>query len=450
MPIDAPSCGTLTYKAKHQRGLNRVEPDSELWDFVETWVRRFRTPPPALRRGPRSAPEAGTGRDFEKFIFLWVSINAWASMAVPDQTRNHEDAYLVHSMARDPELNEQFSRLLKNDRFSENVKAFADLGPVFQVLWLRNKGISAWRKEEGESRADYVARVFGQDPFHRVTRNDQVQKLPAFSPACAEKHLTDGENIPADWPHLLHMIYQVRCNLFHGGKTYESAADRAFVDLAFKILWRVWQQVAPSKVSGLISWRRAFIRSGIRFTESDSCLNLVETEGNLNFVRKVLDVIGWAGQLNGSKFELPVQRCDEIEWLAAWEQCRGGAEGGPLGFDKIELAIMDTHLSGVVRWLNGLGIKTTISCEGHEPGKPCRLSTDSDCEERLAELISQNSRHLTFDGGRIVERGESARPPPKRELLELAERLHSVYIKNSHTHVPETKGSIDCDQRTKR
>lgn len=447
MPFEASSCGTLTYKAKHQRGLNRVEPDSELWDFVETWVRRFRTPPPAPRRGARSAPETGTGRDFEKFIFLWVSINAWASMAVPDQTRNHEDTYLVHSMARDPELNEQFSRLLKNDRFSENVKALAELGPVFQVLWLRNKGISAWRKEEGESRADYVARVFGQDPFHRVTRNDQVQKFPAFSPACAEKHLTDGENIPADWPHLLHMIYQVRCNLFHGGKTYESAADRAFVDLAFKILWRVWQQVVPSKVCGLISWRRAFIRSGIRFAESEAKLLLVEPEENISFVRKVLDVVGWASHLDGDEFRLPPQDCDEQEWLAAWEHCRGGAEGGPTGFENIELAIMDTHMSGVVRWLNGLGVETGLSCEGHAPGQRCWLVVGRGHEDRAAELIARNSgRQLVLDGDRIIRRGETARPPAKEELLRLAECLHGEYIAKALAQSSKTNSSIDSDQ----
>lgn len=430
MPAETPTCGALTYKAKYQDGLNRVEADSELWPFVSTWIQRLRNGESnqGFNNDGRSRNRE-FGQDFEKFIFLWVSVNAWASMAVPDQSRNHEDAYLVQSMAHDPVLNAHFNSLLENNRFVADTKAFAELGPVFQVLWLRNKNIHAWRKEEGESRCDFVSRVFDRDPFHRISGRGQEQVFPAFAPACAKSHLSAGQAIPADWPHLLHMIYQVRCNLFHGGKTYESAADRVFVNYAFRILWRVWRQIVPSREAGLLPWDHVFIRSGIRFRKSDDRLVLNEPEGNLVFLRRVLDEVGWAGRLNGNEFSLPCEKSDEGEWLNAWERCRGGAEGGPTGFDNIELGIMDTHLSGVVRWLNGLGIKTTISCEGHGPGKPCRVGTEAAYEQQLAQLIASCSgNRLAYRDGMIIYVNRTGqrpeRPPPKHELLSLAERLH--------------------------
>jgi len=80
----------LTWKAKHQQGLERIQECSELWNFARSWIRKFLA--------------ARTDNASEKFIYLWVTINAWASMSVPDKTRNHEDAYLVHNIAADQAL----------------------------------------------------------------------------------------------------------------------------------------------------------------------------------------------------------------------------------------------------------------------------------------------------------------------------------------------------------
>ena len=418
-------CGELTYKAKDQDGLNRVEIDSNLWRFVSTWIRRF-------RHKEFDRPD----QHFERFIFLWVSVNAWASMAVPNQSRNHEDAYLVQSMARDPGLNAHFDNLLENHRFHADVTAFAELGPVFQVLWLRNKNIPAWHKDEGESRRDYVTRVFSLDPFHRIParrQGEQAQVFPAFAPACAWTHISTGQPIPADWPHLLSMIYQVRCNLFHGGKTYESSADQEFVDYAFKILWRVWRNVVPFEdQAGLMPWERLFVRSGVRCHDKGDEIDLSdESERNRAFVRTVLDAIGWGHRLTESTFRKPPELIEEQEWLDAWESLHRGAEGGATGFDNIELEIMDTHLSGVVRWLNGLGYITGgISCEGHGKRK-CFIELASAADEpRVADLIANVSRGIRFQGRTLTKIDPSGRKPEAnpspRDLLDLGENLHRL------------------------
>jgi len=415
-------CGHLTYRANRQVGLNQVDIDSGLWPFLRTWLRKL------------TSDGAGSAdKQFERFIFLWVSVNAWASMAVPDQSKNHEDAYLVHSMAADPTLNSTFTELLENPHFYAEVSAFAALGPVFQTLWLRNNNVSPWDKSQIDARQDYVDQVFKEDPFHRKTTGRQSDVHPAFAPACARTHRLAGEQIPVDWPHLLSMIYQVRCNLFHGGKTYRGSTDHLFVDHAFKILWRVWRQMLPPQERdqvGLIAWKRLFIRSGIRCRLTHEKLDLsAESNRNRAFVSRVLDVVGWGHRLCGSTFFTPTQLIEEREWLDAWESLRIGSEAGPTGFEGIELEIMDTHISGVVRWLNGLGYRTAgISCEGHGNGECFIELADRSDEIKVARLISSHSNGIHFEGRALfkTDRNGRKRNPTPQELLNLGESLYRL------------------------
>ena len=50
------------------RDLFRLGPDSEL-SFAATWIRRFHA--------------AGEQNYVERFIYLWVTFNAWAAQVVP-------------------------------------------------------------------------------------------------------------------------------------------------------------------------------------------------------------------------------------------------------------------------------------------------------------------------------------------------------------------------------
>jgi hypothetical protein len=409
-------CKCLTYKASSDTGLQSVDQDSELWNFVRSWSRKIQT---ASYREP--------GSSFERFIFLWVSLNAWASIAVPDQSRNHQDSYLIHALSHDPGLNSIFDKLYENASFRKQVDSLAALGPVFQTLWLRNKNQAPWQGEETETRTQYVQRVIGLDPFHRPPRGGEI---PAFSPACALTHRGVDEGIPSDWPHILHMIYQVRCNLFHGGKSYQDAADQIFVNSAFKILWSVWQAILPLRDSGLLPWDRLFIRSGIVFQKVDRALLLAETDDNRKFIQRVLESIGWGNNLQGKRFEIPCDLTDEQEWFDTWQKCAGGAEAGQLGFENIELNIMDSYISGVIRWLNALGFNTLRSCDGHGKRHPNIILADSSQEPSLSDLLklASNGRIMMRDSN-LIEIGRSDRGGPRFpkpfQLLELAESLHS-------------------------
>lgn len=70
-------CKNLIHRAGEQAGLKRTHDNYELLGFAEKWIKKFQ---------PTDA------NDFvDRFIYLWITINAWASMCVPDSTKNHTD-----------------------------------------------------------------------------------------------------------------------------------------------------------------------------------------------------------------------------------------------------------------------------------------------------------------------------------------------------------------------
>ena len=74
--------------------------------------------------------------------------------------------------------------------------------------------------------------------FKELTKGEEP-KLEVFN-----EDFDIDEDIPADWRHVMAAIYQVRCNLFHGGKAYYPE-DIEFVGLAYELLWGVWKSFIP-------------------------------------------------------------------------------------------------------------------------------------------------------------------------------------------------------------
>ena len=175
---------------------------------------------------------------FEKFIFLWFTFNSWLSLVVPDENKNDDDQYLVHIISTSDRFDDRFDLLLREDnRFAENARELVAKGPIFRVIWMKNNGIKPWDQKEQE-RLPYVKMLHEKNPYIDTAHGKREQ----FSPTCAFKHhIKLGNPIPCDWLHIMHMIYQIRCNLFHGGKTYNSSRDERFVTLAFDVLWPMFR-----------------------------------------------------------------------------------------------------------------------------------------------------------------------------------------------------------------
>jgi hypothetical protein len=396
------ACKKLTSRAKDIKSLQRPknmppqERPYEFEAFFRSWLKKI--------------IKTSETNYAEKMIYLWVTINAWASIVVPDKTINHLDSYLIHAMAKNSVFNVRFNELMENNNeFSSNAKELLSLAPVFQVLWLRNKEIHLWDSTTMD-RLDYAKLVFKQYPYSIKKEGDEP--IAHFSPRCAETHILSGEDIPNDWPHTLHSIYQIRCNLFHGGKNYANDRDRRFIELAYLILWEMFEPefrelnlIETAKEVGL-SWDRLFVRSGFCFEMlNGACDFSCESPHNIKYLFEILSSLGLADQFSSENnlFSPNANTFSQEKWLNAIEGLHGGAEGGPSDMEQIELKIMDTYMAGIVRWLNYIGLSTTYSCDGHNTQTPVIAFVQSD-----GSIIFENILNIICPSMKLVRRSRDS------------------------------------------
>ena len=206
--------------------LDRSRANHGFWAVTNDWVERSRR---ALQHQ----------KYFEALIYSWISFNAWVGRVVVDRGNSNRDRFLVASAAMDEPLSTRFcSLLLDGGQTAEAASRFRSLWPVFKARGLSDHEISFWQAHwDDESRNEFRTRCFrlglgGSDCgpscfiYHQPKGTKQVDY--------------DPEHVPLDWAHTLHAIYMVRCNLFHGGKSYRHGGDREFVKLAAMILGAVW------------------------------------------------------------------------------------------------------------------------------------------------------------------------------------------------------------------
>ena len=159
---------------------------------------------------------------FEPFIFGWMAMNGWAACV----TQKEFDGEYVRTLARDESLEHRFrERLDACDEFRKVTQKFRALWPIFRSQDVRSIPNPIGTREE-------IVREYGRTvPEAR------------YSPACYFRHELEGSIIPADWPHTVCAIYQVRCNLFHGFKGLYSENDTAIVSAGFRVLVHVIQML---------------------------------------------------------------------------------------------------------------------------------------------------------------------------------------------------------------
>jgi len=174
--------------------------------LIQSWFNRA-----YRRRG--CAPE----KSFEPFIFAWISFNGWASCV----TGKDRDSDMVQCVADCTNLRHLFTDLLSSESdFASEVNQFAKLWPIFKAQDVRKHG---YNSAPSNSREEIIK---------EFSRHADID----FAPECALYHMKRGEVIPRDWPHSLHTIYRVRCNLFHGEKSLHSEMDALIVKSAFDVL----------------------------------------------------------------------------------------------------------------------------------------------------------------------------------------------------------------------
>lgn len=132
--------------------------------------------------------------------------------------------------------------LRRSDR--EENKDFIDMGDKFISLWI---AFNAWLKSQfGENKPDSVLKdnLINFLPMESVfnefkKENKKLVKLKDYKiinmqyPEDEKKE----KNYDGSFKSLIESLYQIRCNLFHGRKSFEdNQIDKELVKLAYKIL----------------------------------------------------------------------------------------------------------------------------------------------------------------------------------------------------------------------
>jgi hypothetical protein len=207
--------------------LNLARPEENQFSyFAEPWL-------------GRATSSSKSKSWFEALIYLWISFNAWMGLAVNDRKYSENDSYLWKSTTQYPNFIQRFSQQLESNRdFSTLVNEFRNIWPVFKVRALIDNKIPPWgMQDKDETRSQY--RIMA------LSRNSDYHD---FSPSCFLEHQINPneidsvqtDRIPLDWEHTLAGIYMVRCNLFHGGKSFLSSNDTIFVSMSYRILSNIW------------------------------------------------------------------------------------------------------------------------------------------------------------------------------------------------------------------
>lgn len=148
-------------------------------DLIHKWFRKAESQ-------SRCRPEDA----FEPFIYCWIAFNGWYACMFSLTT----DRDCVMRVARDPDISIIFKKLLEDAEFRKVADKFRQRWPIPKLR----------RKRSGPSRTDEVS---------------------------PESDL-NLENV-------LLQIYQVRNNLFHGGKSVSRQNDQDLVFFSFRLLVRL-------------------------------------------------------------------------------------------------------------------------------------------------------------------------------------------------------------------
>ena len=96
-----------------------------------------------------------------------------------------------------------------------------------------------WFIENAQAKTSYQSLLDSESEFHsRVERMMNYEVLDMRFPNNPGKTL-DSVN---DFAQLMRMIYQIRCNLFHGKKSLDDPHDVELVEIAYDILTRIFAQ----------------------------------------------------------------------------------------------------------------------------------------------------------------------------------------------------------------
>jgi len=170
-----------------------------------------------------------------------------------------------------------------------------------------------------------------------------------------------------------------------------------------------------------IPWEKLLIWSGFRFkkiNENNFSFLGIETNENLRYLKEILRKMNYEKYYRNGVFNPDNELASPEQWLNIIENLHSRAEGG--SYD--ELNIMDTYISGIIRTINEIGLKTHYSCDGHGREKSSigfYSFEDSKYFAIILELISQDE--YTFLNNSFIRCDR--KHMERKELLSIAKLL---------------------------
>ncbi|WP_209121155.1 hypothetical protein [Alkalihalobacillus sp. BA299] len=183
----------------------------------------------------------------------------------------------------------------------------------------------------------------------------------------------------------------------------------------------------------MITWERMLIRMGfvVEKTGEKTFSFVHENEDNIHFFKKILNHLNIEGSLFELEFKPKENEINEEEFLTAYETIQGG-DIYFKGVANVELAVLDTYISGLIRWLNSVGFRTTICCDGHDRRPALIGFKNRELEPLLLNsclnLITKNEWGCSPRGNLTVKEKEGNRvrmvKSSRYRLLDLAELIY--------------------------
>ena len=135
--------------------------------------------------------------NFDKFIALWIAFNGWANI---ETKKTRESEWRAEVSKSGGVLGKNYKILLNDDsNFKLNVEALKSASPVYDMRYPND--------------------------------SNKAKKINDIN----------------DLREVLDVIYQIRCNLFHGAKDIEIDRDNKLVKLAYDILTESFKKVVEEQ-----------------------------------------------------------------------------------------------------------------------------------------------------------------------------------------------------------
>lgn len=182
----------------------------------------------------------------------------------------------------------------------------------------------------------------------------------------------------------------------------------------------------PVGVSVQITIEQAFIRTGFIFAKQGDELSFgSETKINKTFLNRLLAHLEMEPLQNDRLIYPAGREINQSQWMGAWQELAGGAEGGPSGLMNVDLSIMDAFLAGIARWLTALGYDTQGSCDGHGRRLPRLYLKDEAHAGLVTNLVERHSRNrITYASPVLCPDAWQSKDKFYLELLGVAESLY--------------------------